>query len=135
MYTLNAQTVNANRVSVAGFINTKSIELIDRILRYDTMTATQKCEAIDTVVNAQVTDDHQISMENLQRLVSLGKVRLRAFGETAVFGLARPFEGNFEEASRALPQLLSENSMRVYCDDEGLFVGPSNPALVEEGMQ
>jgi hypothetical protein len=72
-----------------------------------------------------------ILKRELLELASQERLRMRAFGETVIFGHHRPFDGDSERATGALSDLLDHGLVTVYRDEDGLFVGPSNPALIE----
>ena len=82
--------------------------------------------------NAQ--DVKRASTIRKQELLDLAEgesLRLRAFGETAIFGQHEPFNGDYAGAARALSRLIDDGHVGVYRDEDGLFVGPSNPALID----
>lgn len=64
-------------------------------------------------------------------LAKQDKLRLRAFGETVVYGHHRPFDGNLRQAVRALSRMIDRGLVCVYRDESGLFVGPADPALID----
>lgn len=78
--------------------------------------------------------DKTITIEKLQILARAGDLRVRAFGETNVFGAARPYSGNFEQAAADLPDMLGSGLAKLYEDDDGLFIGPVNPTFVERDL-
>jgi hypothetical protein len=76
-------------------------------------------------------DGGTILKQELLQLANREQLRLRAFGETVIYGLHKPFDGNRDLALRALSRMLDDGLVAVYRDEDGLFVGPSNPALIE----
>lgn len=77
-------------------------------------------------------NDNEITVEELQKLARSGKLRVRAFGEQHLFGDEGSFfSANIDRAVEALPDMIGTGFLNVYQDEEGLFVGPSNPRLVE----
>lgn len=82
--------------------------------------------------NAQdVKQASTIRKRDLLALAERESLRLRAFGETAIFGQHEPFNGDYASAAQALSRLIDDGHVGVYCDEDGIFVGPSNPALID----
>lgn len=75
-----------------------------------------------------------ITMDRLQDLARAGELRIRAFGETHVFGATRPYGGNLAQAAADLPDVLSSGLARLYEDEKGLFIGPNNPRYVASDL-
>ena len=72
-----------------------------------------------------------IRKQDLLDLAAGESLRLRAFGETAIFGQHEPFNGDYACAVQALSRLIDDGHVGVYRDEYGIFVGPSNPALID----
>lgn len=75
----------------------------------------------------EITVTEVVEMARAQRL------RLRAFGETVIFGQQLAFGGDPEHALATLSDCLTHGIFRVYRDREGIFVGPADPAYVDGG--
>lgn len=74
-----------------------------------------------------------VSIGQLQVFARQGKLRIRAFGEDNFFGLDRIFGGNLDLAAKALPGMFDSGMLALYRDVDGLFLGPINPKLIEDG--
>lgn len=75
-------------------------------------------------------DDDQVTLGEVLDLASMGVLRVRAFGECRFWGEGLVWgEINWDPVDM-LEQVIDEGLMRVYSDENGLFVGPSNPARV-----
>jgi hypothetical protein len=72
-----------------------------------------------------------ILKREILELASQERLRMRAFGETAIYGRHKPFDGDSSRAINALSRLLDDGLVTIYRDEDGLFVGPSNPNLID----
>lgn len=84
------------------------------------------------LISKELGDVANITLQQLQDLARKGKLRTRVFGEETFFGIGFPFRGDLDRAASALPHAFSSGMMALYYDANGLFIGPSNPALVEK---
>lgn len=73
----------------------------------------------------------KMTIEQIQDLARAGKLRMRAFGEDTFYGIGRPFSGNLERAADGIPHAFSTGMVALYYDADGIFIGPSNPKLVD----
>ena len=76
--------------------------------------------------------DKPLRVSTLKRLALRGALRMRAFGEEHAFAIGVPHFGGLHEAVQMLPRLLLNGFLAVYRDEKGLFVGPTNPRLIDE---
>lgn len=74
----------------------------------------------------------QMTIEQLQDLARCGKMRMRIFGEESFYGIGLPFSGNLDRAADGLPHAFNTGMVALYYDANGLFIGPSNPALIDQ---
>lgn len=73
-----------------------------------------------------------ILKSDLLEMAAQEALRMRAFGETVIYGHHKPFTPeNRAAAVEVLSQMIDDGLIGVYQDEEGLFVGPINPALIE----
>ena len=75
-------------------------------------------------------DSSNVTMGQVLDMASYGRLRVRAFGETRIWGEGLVWGEIKKDPTDMLEQVLSNGLMRVYSDDDGLFVGPANPARV-----
>jgi hypothetical protein len=76
----------------------------------------------------------QISLDELVAMAEAGNLRIRAFGETHMFG-SGPAKLTRLTPRAFLTGALSEGLMVLYRDKDGLFLGPPSPQLVELTME
>ena len=75
--------------------------------------------------------DSTILKGELLEIAAREKLRLRAFGETVIFGHHKPFDGDSQLALAALSAMIDGGQIGVYRDEDGLFVGPTDPDLID----
>lgn len=83
------------------------------------------------LITGELGDASNITLPQLQNLARKGKLRTRIFGEEAFFGVGHPFRGDLDRAAASLPHAFEAGMVALYYDANGLFIGPSNPALVD----
>lgn len=85
-----------------------------------------------TTDSGSSTDNPQTILKGeLLDLAAREALRMRAFGETVIFGQHKPFDGNYQLASEALSDMIDAGLVGVYRDEDGIFVGPSDPNHIE----
>lgn len=76
--------------------------------------------------------DETIPLDDIVELARAGRLRVRAFGETVMWGNGRVWAGrNMEDTLDALAAALVDGVLRIYTDRDGVFVGPPDPFYVE----
>ncbi len=61
-----------------------------------------------------------MSMEDAQDRVRAGRVRIRAFGETSIYGASTHHDGDLDKAADNLPTVLESGLCKLYMDEGGL---------------
>lgn len=74
----------------------------------------------------------EITLDQLADLALRGRLRLRAFGEVSFYGFGPPFHGNLVAAAQDVKRLALTGAIAFYRDEDGIFIGPSNPKCVGE---
>jgi hypothetical protein len=84
--------------------------------------------------NKLSTGDEQeetITVDGVLDLIRMGRMRVRAFGETSILGADAIYNGDYVRAAQSARRALETGAFRVYRDKEGIFIGPRVPSLVE----
>ena len=75
-------------------------------------------------------DEDTVTMGEILDRAGRGQLRFRAFGEIRYWGQGMVFQTADCNPVQLLEDLINEGMIRVYSDENGLFVGPHNPACV-----
>lgn len=76
--------------------------------------------------------DQQFTLAEIKELARRGKLRFRAFGEEDFYGVGHPFYGDLARAADELDRIMQTGMVALYYDQNGLFLGPSNPKFVAD---
>ena len=78
--------------------------------------------------------DNSLPVADVVALAAAGQLRARAFGETAIIGSDRLFNGDWSAAARFVSECLLHGHMVVYRDADGVFVGPPVARMVSRSF-